>query len=81
MNHRQRIGWTLAGTALTLAWLAAGTSWFAWWQAGEKDGPTAGQIWRGSAEAALLVALLFWVLAGIACGAIRWIVTGRGPQA
>ena len=81
MNRATRRRLALAGTLLTLVWLAAGTGWFVHWQAGEGDGGPAGQMWRDAIEAALLVALIFWVLAGIAYGIIVWIVTGRGPRA
>jgi hypothetical protein len=81
MNRRQRVRWTIVGAVLTLVWLAGGTLWFVEWQASEAPGTPRDQFWRPAIEAALLVALAFWVLAGIAYGIIVWIVTGRGPQA
>ena len=71
----------LAGALLTLAWLAAGTLGFVRWQASEDPSAAGRDLWVAAFEAAALVALVFWVLAGIAYGVIRWIVTGRGPQA
>ena len=64
-----------------MAWLAVGTFWFILWQKDEGAAVTTGHMWREAIEAALLVALIFWVLAGIAYGIIAWIVTGRGPTA
>lgn len=78
IQHRQI---ALAGAALTLAWLAVGTLWFVHWQASEDSAAVLRDLWFEAFEAAALVALVFWVLAGIAYGIIRWIVTGRGPQA
>ena len=81
MNRAQRRKLALAGALVTFVWLAVGPFWFAGWQAeGSGAEPTA-QMWRDAIEAALLVALIFWVLAGIAYGMIVWIVTGRGPRA
>jgi hypothetical protein len=71
----------IAGAALTLAWLIGGSIWFVRWQSGEAPGQPARDLIWPALEAALLVALVFWVLAGIAYGIVRWIVTGRGPQA
>ena len=78
MNRRQRNRTAAAGLLATMVWLVAGTIWFVHWQASEEAG---GPSWAEAIEAALLVALVFWVLAGIAYGIIVWIVTGRGPQA
>jgi hypothetical protein len=66
---------------LTLAWLIGGSFWFVRWQVIEAPGKPAGGLILPAIEAALLVALVFWVLAGIAYGIVRWIVTGRGPRA
>lgn len=71
----------LAGAALTLAWLAVGTLWFVHWQASEDPSASTRDLLPEAFVAAALVALVFWVLAGIAYGIIVWIVTGRGPQA
>ena len=81
MNRAKRRKLALAGALLTLVWLAVGTFCFALWQAEGSGAEPTGQMWRDAIEAALLVALIFWVLAGIAYGIIVWIVTGRGPQA
>jgi hypothetical protein len=81
MRRAQRRRAALVGALITLVWLAAGSAWFVHWQASEGGAGSAGQMWRDALEAALLVALVFWVLAGIAYGVIVWIVTGRGPQA
>lgn len=69
------------GALLTSAWLVLGTIAFLGWQSvDEPDLPATRLLWP-AIEAALLAALIFWVCAGIAYGLIRWIVTGRGPQA
>jgi hypothetical protein len=81
MRQALRRRTALVCALVTLVWLAAGTGWFVHWQASEGVAASAGQMWREAFEAALLVALIFWVLAGIAYGVIIWIVTGRGPQA
>jgi fatty acid desaturase len=81
MKRADRRKLVLAGALLTLVWLAAGTGWFVHWQASEGATAPAGRMWREAIEAALLVALIFWVIAGIAYGIIVWIVTGRGPRA
>ena len=81
MTGRQRTKLAAAGALATLAWLLAGTFWFVRWQRSEKSPLPAADAWPAALEAALLVALIFWVLAGIAYGIMRWIVTGRGPQA
>jgi hypothetical protein len=80
MRREQRRRVALVCALVTLAWLAGGTLWFAHWQASEGVAVSAA-LWWNAIEAALLVALVFWVLAGIAYGVIVWIVTGRGPQA
>lgn len=79
MDRRRRIRIARAGALLTLAWLATGTLAFVAWQRAED--PSSPNPWPASFEAALLTAFCFWVLAGIAYGIIRWIVTGRGPRA
>jgi hypothetical protein len=72
---------TAIGALLTCGWLALGTLAFVGWQSAETPGlPLARMLWPAF-EAALLTALIFWVLAGIIYGVVRWIVTGRGPQA
>jgi hypothetical protein len=81
MTRRQRLKLTAAGALLTLAWLGAGTLWFVHWQRSEDPALSVGAAWPAALEAALLVALVFWVVAGIAHGIVRWVVTGRGPQA
>lgn len=81
MRAARRRKLALAGALLTLIWLAVGTGWFVHWQAEEGAAVPAAQMWRVAIEAALLVALIFWVVAGIAYGIIIWIVTGRGPRA
>ena len=81
MRRHDRIRLAAAGALLTCGWLALGTIAFMRWQSAEAPGAAAGKLLWPALEAALLVALIFWVLAGIAYGLIRWIVTGRGPQA
>lgn len=81
MNRRQRRKAAAIGAAATLLWLAGGTFWFVQWQESEAPGRPAESLLWPALEAALLVALIFWVLAGIAYGIIVWIVTGRGPTA
>ena len=66
---------------LTLVWLAVGTPSFVCWQMSEGVAASTGHMWWEAIEAAVLVALIFWVLAGIGYGMIVWIVTGRGPRA
>lgn len=81
MRKRDRRRLAAAGGLATLAWLALGTAAFTVWQGAEAPGsPAAPMLWR-ALEAALLAALIFWVMAGIAYGVVRWVVTGRGPQA
>lgn len=81
MNRARRRKLALAGALLTLIWLTVGSAWFVHWQASEGVAGPAGRMLREAFEAAVLVSLAFWVLAGIAYGIIVWIVTGRGPQA
>ncbi|HEY5724027.1 MAG TPA: hypothetical protein VIT45_17080 [Allosphingosinicella sp.] len=81
MKHRKGRSWTDSGALLTLAWLFLGPVLFFFWQRSEKPEMAAASMSSAAIEAALLVALIFWVLAGIAYGLVRWIVTGRGPQA
>ena len=82
MNRRQRRAVAVLAVMATMAWLACGTLLFVMWQVVDSGWATnTGQFWEQALLAAALVALVFWVLAGIAYGVIRWIVTGRGPQA
>ena len=81
MNRARRRKLALAGVVLTFAWLAVGAVWFALWQADGSGAEPTQPMWREAIGAALLVALISWVLAGIAYGIIVWIVTGRGPRA
>ena len=81
LNRARRRKLARACSLLTLAWLAVGTPCFVYWQMSEGRAATTGHMWREAIEAALLVALIFWVLAGIAYGVVTWIVTGRGPPA
>ena len=81
MRRAERIRPTAAGALLTCGWLAIGTIAFLRWHQAEAPGaPAASMLWP-ALEAASLVALIFWVAAGIVYGVVRWIVTGRGPQA
>ena len=81
MRRHERRRLTAFGALLTCGWLALGTVAFMRWQSAEAPGlPVARMVWPAF-EAASLAALVFWVIAGILYGVVRWIVTGRGPQA
>ena len=81
MRRHERRKLTAIGALLTCGWLAVGTTGFMRWQNAESPGLTAKQTLWPALEAAILTALVFWVVVGILFGLIRWIVTGRGPQA
>ena len=81
MRRAQRIRFTAAGAIATCAWLGLGTAAFTLWQKAEAPDAPAGSLLWPALEAASLAALVFWVVAGIAYGIVRWIVTGRGPRA
>ena len=80
MKHERKKLMTI-GALLTAGWLVLGTIAFLGWQGADKPDLPGARLFWPAVEAALLVALIFWVCAGIAYGLIRWIVTGRGPQA
>ena len=81
MKRRQRMRLTVICVLLTGCWLALGTLSFVRWQSAEAPGAPARTLVWPALEAATICALIFWVVAGIAYGLVRWIATGRGPQA
>lgn len=81
MKRRQRMRLTAISVLLTACWLELGTLSFIRWQSAEAPGAPGRILVWPALEAAAICALIFWVVAGIMYGLVRWIVTGRGPQA